>query len=226
MRRVHIAFMLVAACSGPRQGSSSPPPPPPPDAIASTAPPIDAAASGCAADQDHCCLPDGRIVVPGGCQPVHRDGEYADVVRNPDGTCEPIECLIRCLPAAARIATPDGDVPVSELAVGDAVWSVDARGARIEARVLAVSSVPVLEPHEVVEVVLADGRTVRASAGHPLAGPGTVGALALGATLDGSTVTSSRILPYTGDHTWDLLPDSETGAYWADGVLLGSTLAK
>ena len=31
-------------------------------------------------------------------------------------------------------------------------------------------------------------------------------------------------LPYIGD-TWDLLPRSTTGTYWADGVLLGSTLS-
>ncbi len=30
-------------------------------------------------------------------------------------------------------------------------------------------------------------------------------------------------MPYLGD-TWDLLPLSSTGEYWANGVLLGSTL--
>jgi hypothetical protein len=30
---------------------------------------------------------------------------------------------------------------------------------------------------------------------------------------------------YHGDATYDLLPDSSTGLYWANGILLRSTLA-
>jgi hypothetical protein len=31
---------------------------------------------------------------------------------------------------------------------------------------------------------------------------------------------------YERAETWDRLPDSPTGTYWADGVLLGSTLVE
>lgn len=33
-----------------------------------------------------------------------------------------------------------------------------------------------------------------------------------------------EIVTYNGEKTYDLLPASDTGFYWADGVLLGSTL--
>ena len=75
-----------------------------------------------------------------------------------------------------------------------------------------------------IRVVLADGRSVVASPGHPSSDGRRIGALTPGDLLDGSRVVTIDVLPYSGD-TWDLLPRSSTGTYWADGVLLGSTLA-
>ena len=118
---------------------------------------------------------------------------------------------------------PRGDVLVSRLMVGDPVWSADANGKRIQARVARVVSVSA-KRHAVVELRLMDGRVLRVSAGHPLAGGRSIGALMVGERLDGSIIASMRKLPYHGTHTWDLLPDGPTGWYWADGVLLGSTL--
>jgi len=33
-------------------------------------------------------------------------------------------------------------------------------------------------------------------------------------------------LGYTGTDTYDLLPSGNTGFYWANGILIGSTLAE
>jgi hypothetical protein len=32
------------------------------------------------------------------------------------------------------------------------------------------------------------------------------------------------LVPYAGGRTWDLLPAGATGSYWANGILLASTL--
>jgi hypothetical protein len=214
------ALALLAAC-GEKAPPSGPGPAPEPAPA-----PADAAAdvATCAADEGHCCMPDGTVVVPGGCQPHFPEGVQPNVERADDGTCREIPCQLRCLPAEARIATPRGDVAVSALRPGDPIWTVDAAGARVEGRVVRVASLPVVAAHAIVEHTLADGRVVRASAGHPDAAGGTVGALVVGAALDGSTITATRVVPYTGTHTWDVLPDGPTGRYWSDGVLLGSTL--
>jgi hypothetical protein len=39
-------------------------------------------------------------------------------------------------------------------------------------------------------------------------------------------VTTWELVPYAGDRTYDLLPAGPTGAYWANGILLSSTLAQ
>jgi hypothetical protein len=77
--------------------------------------------------------------------------------------------------------------------------------------------------HHVVQLVISDGRTVEASPGHPTADGRRVGELRPGDLLDGSRVKAVERVSYIGD-TWDLLPAGPTGAYWADDVLLGSTL--
>ena len=74
-----------------------------------------------------------------------------------------------------------------------------------------------------IRVVLGDGRAVLASPGHPTGDGRRVGELNPGDLLDGSRVTTTESMPYLGD-TWDLLPLSSTGEYWANAVLLGSTL--
>jgi hypothetical protein len=43
--------------------------------------------------------------------------------------------------------------------------------------------------------------------------------------FDGSTVVSARRIAYRGGFTYDLLPSGPTGTYFANGVLLGSTLS-
>ncbi len=179
----------------------------------------------CRADASHCCMPDGRLVRPGGCQPIYTSNVQPATRRNPDGTCEAIPCTVRCLPETVMIDTPDGPRRVSMLSVGDRVFTRDETGARIVAPVLRVRSLEVTSTHSVVELSLADGRVVRASPGHPLA-PGTLtfGDLGAGDRLDGAEIIGVRTLPYAGVRTWDLLPEGPTGAYWADGVLVGSTL--
>ncbi len=132
--------------------------------------------------------------------------------------------MLRCLPAAARIRTPTGEVAVDRLAVGDLVMTLDAAGHAVPAPVVRVHSLPVTGPHELVAVTLADGRTLRASPDHPTSTGTLLGALAAGDKLDGSPIVSITRVPFTGDATWDLLPAGATGAYWADGVLVGSTL--
>ncbi len=127
-----------------------------------------------------------------------------------------------CLVAADRIATPNGEVPVAELRPGVLVWTMDA-GRRVAAPISVVSHTPAPFGHRVSRVVLADGRAVIASPGHPTGDGRRVGELNPGDLLDGSRVMTIDLIPYVGD-TWDLLPLSSTGEYWADDVLLGSTL--
>jgi len=43
--------------------------------------------------------------------------------------------------------------------------------------------------------------------------------------VDGAKVTLWELVPYRGSRTYDLLPAGTTGEYWADGILLSSTLS-
>src|SRR5207244_12407716 len=120
-------------------------------------------------------------------------------------------------------STPNGAMPSSNFRSAMLVWTVDA-AKRVAAAVAIVRHTPAPFGHRVIRVALADGRSVVASPGHPASDGRRIGELNPGDLLDGSRVVTIDVLPYTGD-TWDLLPRSSTGTYWANGVLLGSTLA-
>ena len=79
--------------------------------------------------------------------------------------------------------------------------------------------------HEVVQVVLSTGAVLEISAPHPTADERTFADLAPGDMLDGVEILSVRTIPYRFSHTYDILPDSDTGIYFAGGVAIGSTLS-
>jgi hypothetical protein len=144
-----------------------------------------------------------------------------DIAKN--ATAGPVQCPI-CLARGTRIATPDGEVAVEELRIGDVVWTLDGSGARIAAALVEVGRTPVPPTHEVVRVELADGRVVEVSPGHPTADRRRVGDLHPGDELDGALIVSADRVGYAGGFTFDVLPAGSSGVYWANGILLASTL--
>jgi hypothetical protein len=130
-----------------------------------------------------------------------------------------------CLTKGTLIDTPGGPVPVEYLTKGMAVWTVDNSGKRIAARVVETAVTPVPSPFQVVKLKLDDDRTVTASPGHPTAEGRALGEYQVGDTLDGALVMAVDNVTYNAGATYDLLPSGETGLYWANGVLLKSTLS-
>jgi hypothetical protein len=62
------------------------------------------------------------------------------------------------------------------------------------------------------------------SPGHPTGDGRAARDLAIGDALDNATIVSVERVRYAGGATFDVLPAGPTGMYWANGVLLGSTL--
>ena len=129
-----------------------------------------------------------------------------------------------CLAAHTLIDTPGGPVPVEDLHPGDPVWTANAAGVRIAASILKTVRIPVPPSHRMVHIVLSDGRELWASPGHPLIDGRDLGDLQPGDWIDGAPVTRLELVPYGQPATYDLLPSGETGFYWANGILIGSTL--
>jgi hypothetical protein len=127
-----------------------------------------------------------------------------------------------CASPDTPIATPTGERPISALRPGDLVYSVDG-SATVAVPIKSVNVNPVVG-HHVLRIALASGVVLEISAMHPTADGRTLAALGPGAELDDVKVLSVEQIPYTHAHTYDILPDSDTGTYYAGGVLLGSTL--
>jgi hypothetical protein len=131
-----------------------------------------------------------------------------------------------CLARGSLIDTPSGPVAVDQLNVGDPIWTVDSAGNRVATVVARIGSVPVPSTHLVVDLVLSDGREVHVSPGHPLPDGRHTGDLRAGEFFDGATILGATLVPYDGERTYDVLPAGDTGFYWANGILLASTLAR
>jgi Hint domain-containing protein len=129
-----------------------------------------------------------------------------------------------CLAAGTLIDTPRGAVRVESLQVGDQVWTLNEANERVMAVILKAGSVRVPVTHQVVHLVLNDGRELWASPGHPTADGRRLADLNVGDALDGARVTLVERMHYQGYATYDLLPAGNTGFYWANGILVGSTL--
>ncbi|HEX9617753.1 MAG TPA: Hint domain-containing protein [Anaerolineales bacterium] len=129
-----------------------------------------------------------------------------------------------CLAAGTLIDTPAGPLPVQSLRLGMQVWTLDAAGGRIARPLVQIGKTIVPAGHQVLHLVLDNGRELWVSPGHPTAEGLTVGQLQAGDPLSGGIILSAERVRYTGSATYDLLPAGETGFYWANGILLSSTL--
>jgi hypothetical protein len=129
-----------------------------------------------------------------------------------------------CLAEGTLIDTPQGFIAVEDLSFGDPVWTMDRSGERVGATIVRTSRVPAPAGHQVVHVILSDGRELWTSPGHPTADGRQLGDLKLNDRIDGARVILIEYLSYGGTATYDLLPSGDTGFYWANGILIGSTL--
>ncbi len=154
--------------------------------------------------------------------PVVRDTDPA-----PGYSCYPAGreriCPI-CLASNTYIATPNGQVNVAELKPGMLVLTQDAQGNRVVKPIRMVTRTAAPKTHHVTHLLLNDGREVWISPNHPTADGRKFGDLKPGDFLDGSRVRTSESVLYWDQATYDLLPEGETGTYWANGILTGSTL--
>ena len=121
------------------------------------------------------------------------------------------------------IATPAGARKISELRVGDWVYSVD-HDQVVPVPIAAVKQRPA-RSHVVPQVLLENGRVLQISAAHPTADGRTFGDLRAGDRLGELRVKSVELVTYEHPFTYDILPASDTGFYFASGALIGSTLA-
>jgi hypothetical protein len=130
-----------------------------------------------------------------------------------------------CLSCNTLISTPKGNLPITDLRPGMSVYTLDVDGNKVIEPIKLVSKVSVPDSHVMCHVILSDGRETFVSGGHPTADGKEINDLNPGDVLDGAQVASVKVVPYKSGYTYDLLPAGETGFYWANGVLLGSTLS-
>ena len=131
-----------------------------------------------------------------------------------------------CLPGNSRISTPNGSVPIKNLKIGDFVWTSDRFGQRVQTVIVNKTKKIASKNHKVAHIVLKDRRELFVSLGHPTIDYRKIGSLVRGDDLDMSSVALIKVMPYKGKYTYDILPYGDTGGYWANNVLIGSTLSR
>lgn len=131
-----------------------------------------------------------------------------------------------CLSGEAKISVPGGNVLVKEMKEGAAIWTVDQSGKKIAGTVLAFGKTAAPAGHKVVHLTLSTGYELFVSPGHKIADGRAVGELRVGDELQSAKVVAAELIPYAEKYTYDILPSGETGMYFANGILLQSTLKK
>ncbi len=169
-----------------------------------------------------CCM--GSICKAGElCCTVNQAPGITSCVAPVNGTC-PLgcpECV--CASPDTPIATPTGPRPVASLRAGDLVFSMH-RGQRVAVPLRRAQRITA-HAHQVVQVELETGIMLRISAPHPTADGRLFGDLVADSFLGGVRIARVSVVPYAHDATYDILPESDSGTYFAGGVLIGTTMA-
>ena len=178
-----------------------------------------------------CCdVPPSCVPIPSGCSGALACGCFAT---DPCGGCttcltvdrDGVQCgnsMCQCAAPWTLVETPEGARAIAELHVGDLVYSVDHGVVTVVPIARTVRTA--VHRHTVARVVLATGAVLEVTGRHPTADGRTLDALAPGDRLGDATVVSVETVPYEEPFTYDILPASDTGAYFAEGALIGSTL--
>jgi hypothetical protein len=128
-----------------------------------------------------------------------------------------------CLAKGTLIDTPGGPISIDQLHNGMSVWTLDGTGNRSLAIVIETTRNSVPASFQMTRIKLSDGRSVIASPGHPTAEERVLGDYHVHDTLNGALIVAVEHVSYNG-YTYDILPSDTTGLYWANGILLRSTL--
>jgi hypothetical protein len=132
----------------------------------------------------------------------------------------------KCLPPSTLITTPNGDVAIHQLKENDIVLTTNLKGEAVEAPIKITNKVLVSEVHSMIVFELADGRKLQVTAEHPSAIVSkSIDQYCIGEEIDGSVIIQKSVVIYNEEYTYDILPAGETGYYWANGILIGSTLS-
>lgn len=129
-----------------------------------------------------------------------------------------------CLASTTKILTLKGDIPVKQIKVGQLVWTLNKNGKRVTAPVIKISKTRVPQTHHVIHLILKDGRELWVSPDHPIISKKKIHQLRKRQAYDRSTVLYINLVSYVGKYTYDILPDGDMGHYWANNILIGSTL--
>lgn len=151
--------------------------------------------------------------------PVVREGVPVNLYCSKVGAPRPI-----CLSGDTYIETPAGDVAVKNMKEGMSVWTIDKNGKKVFGTVILAGKTRVPSTHKVMHIKLSDNRELLVSPGHKIADGRTAGQIIFGDIIDNTLVTLADLVPYTEEYTYDILPSGETGMYYANGILLQSTL--
>lgn len=153
--------------------------------------------------------------------PVAREGIPGNLRCLKSGGPRPI-----CLSGETKISTPFGDILVKDIREKMTVWSTDKNGKKVESAVLLTGKTLVSKDHKVAHIILSDDREIFVSPGHKIADGRTAGELEAGDKIEGVNIKSAELIPYTEKYTYDILPSGDTGVYYANGILLQSTLSR
>ncbi len=134
-------------------------------------------------------------------------------------------CCGSCLSPLTKISTLDSSVAVEKIKVGDSILSTDNNGNKLNTRVIKTSKIRVASTHKVIDLRLSDGRKLQVSPDHPGIGNRNICQLQKGERYDRSTILDINLIRYKYKYTYDILPEGPTGYYWANNILIGSTLS-
>lgn len=134
--------------------------------------------------------------------------------------CYPPGCPVPiCLSPDTKISMKGMKKRVADINEGDIVLSNDEEPVKV----IKTSMVEV-KNHKILKVTFNDATVLEISPGHPTSEGRLFKDLKVGDFVDKKMIVIIKEIPYKYKYTYDILPDSKTGNYYANGVLIGSTL--
>ncbi|MCB0839978.1 MAG: hypothetical protein KDD99_25085 [Bacteroidetes bacterium] len=129
-----------------------------------------------------------------------------------------------CLHPQTMILTYEGEKEVQSISEGEYIWTLNECEEKELQPVIWTNQVKVPASHQLLDIAFENGQHLKVSPLHPDIQGNALKDLTIGSYLNGEKVVSIEMIPANIPATWDILPAGATGAYFANGVAIGSTL--
>lgn len=128
-----------------------------------------------------------------------------------------------CFTSNTEIETLTGKVKIKDIILGTEIWSLNSNGKRVISKVIKTSK-SITNNTEMAVLTLDNEQKLTGTSNHPIFNKSTLGLIKTGESFENIKITNTSTYTSNNEEVFDILPNTDTCVYFANGIPVLSSL--